>query len=555
MQPSTGYDNVLEAATGCHNVLEATSGCDSVLEATSRCDTIVEATSECHNVLEATSGCDSILEATSGCDTIVEATSRCDNALEATTRCDNVLEATSGHDNTLEGTGNCHNISKEITPQVVMEFKDESEWPALGCACMLQDKKLQVGANGQPQKLEEKKKSKTKRAKTWKPVSQMELGFSYAVLAHMQYGLDESMEDEMDQELQQFEKLLTNPKDESGIELENEKKPEANLEKPEEQAPDLESKPENVQERVADENIKAKTKEEKGLEMTVANKKIQNANKRKRRLKGTAVELHEEDQAFDYERDCMLNKVPSKMGYVLDFEGLYSNQFRLRRARKWRKLKTRKAVKCKQCKDFGIMAHGQHIYISTHMHWKLDKLREFSVPVHHHLPGPKFHQGYQHMKERMNPAAYAPRPAAVHAGRNHPANRKNYPVAQPRPRHALNAGNADAEIPADILNVLMALQDRDLTPEDYEILLRLDERVKPKTLEEEILESFRTDDVTLEVAQNATEPCAVCLEPYQEGQMCKFLPCGHYFHGNCIDMWLKNSSMNCPLDGLPVDEQ
>jgi E3 ubiquitin-protein ligase ZSWIM2 len=90
-----------------------------------------------------------------------------------------------------------------------------------------------------------------------------------------------------------------------------------------------------------------------------------------------------------------------------------------------------------------------------------------------------------------------------------------------------------------------------MTPEDYEMLLRLDERVAPKTVSMNVISSFKTDIVDESIA-SAGVLCSVCMEGYEVGQKRKYLPCDHVFHEQCIDMWLCNSSQNCPLDGLPV---
>lgn len=98
------------------------------------------------------------------------------------------------------------------------------------------------------------------------------------------------------------------------------------------------------------------------------------------------------------------------------------------------------------------------------------------------------------------------------------------------------------------LNVLIELQNRDITPEDYDLLLRLDCSVKPKTLSQAKINRLRSDTV------NGTlkEVCTICLEDYTPGQETIFLPCGHYFHGQCIQEWLRWTSKKCPIDGKEV---
>ena len=40
--------------------------------------------------------------------------------------------------------------------------------------------------------------------------------------------------------------------------------------------------------------------------------------------------------------------------------------------------------------------------------------------------------------------------------------------------------------------------------------------------------------------------CVICIEDFAEGQFLRHLPCGHYFHQPCLDLWLKNHT-NCPI--------
>ena len=102
---------------------------------------------------------------------------------------------------------------------------------------------------------------------------------------------------------------------------------------------------------------------------------------------------------------------------------------------------------------------------------------------------------------------------------------------------------------ASFLRAFVSLQNRELTPEDYDLLLQLDELVEKKTVSKAALDSF-----TVFTAGEglACEQCAVCLEQYRTGQELKQLPCSHFFHTDCIEQWLSTVSMTCPLDGLPV---
>lgn len=99
---------------------------------------------------------------------------------------------------------------------------------------------------------------------------------------------------------------------------------------------------------------------------------------------------------------------------------------------------------------------------------------------------------------------------------------------------------------------MISIQHREITPEDYEYLSRLDELIKKKTVSENILKSLKWDTVCENTV--GQDVCGICLDAYEIGQIRKHLPCGHKFHGDCIDQWLSNQSTDCPLDKTPVDQ-
>lgn len=96
---------------------------------------------------------------------------------------------------------------------------------------------------------------------------------------------------------------------------------------------------------------------------------------------------------------------------------------------------------------------------------------------------------------------------------------------------------------------VLDLQNRELTPEDYELLLLLDEGVKKKTVPKNIVDSFPTTIVE----ESIENSCTICLNEYGIGEKLKTLPCGHQFHADCIAQWLLSSSTNCPIDNLPLE--
>ena len=100
-------------------------------------------------------------------------------------------------------------------------------------------------------------------------------------------------------------------------------------------------------------------------------------------------------------------------------------------------------------------------------------------------------------------------------------------------------------------NSLVDLQYREITPEDYELLLILDESLACKTVSEDKLKSFEV--VTVDIDDHDFSECCICMGSFIVGQNRKILPkCGHSFHELCIDQWLLSASDKCPLDGSEV---
>lgn len=103
------------------------------------------------------------------------------------------------------------------------------------------------------------------------------------------------------------------------------------------------------------------------------------------------------------------------------------------------------------------------------------------------------------------------------------------------------------------------LTTREMTPEDYELLLLLDEQIKPKTVSQAMIDGYEHSTVTEESLGQMTtgddDRCMVCLTEYCSGEDLIVLPCKHYFHAECITHWLTASSTKCPLDGLSLLEE
>ncbi|CAF2822727.1 unnamed protein product [Rotaria sp. Silwood2] len=101
----------------------------------------------------------------------------------------------------------------------------------------------------------------------------------------------------------------------------------------------------------------------------------------------------------------------------------------------------------------------------------------------------------------------------------------------------------------NMTTVLLDMQNRDLSPNDYEILLRLDECIQRRTIGKNLLDTFSTINVN---ETHLNELCTICMEIYTLGQQMKSLPCTHRFHLHCIETYLEKFSIQCPLDNLPL---
>ena len=116
--------------------------------------------------------------------------------------------------------------------------------------------------------------------------------------------------------------------------------------------------------------------------------------------------------------------------------------------------------------------------------------------------------------------------------------------------------------PEEAARLLVEIQNREITPEDYQLLLILDEALKKKTVPQEMLNSFpeslwcpgnqKESGEGKEEEEEEGESCRICLCEYVEKDVLCTLPCQHLFHKGCIVQWLSSNSAACPLDGLEI---
>merc|ERR1719359_373024 len=117
-------------------------------------------------------------------------------------------------------------------------------------------------------------------------------------------------------------------------------------------------------------------------------------------------------------------------------------------------------------------------------------------------------------------------------------------------RHSRSSSSAEARLPCGLLaSDYSDILFRDITPDDYELLLRLDETVERPTSSKENVDGLpraRAEDAIGEV-------CTVCLDPFHLNDTISLLPrCKHLFHKDCVSKWLLERHRVCPLCSVEV---
>ncbi|KAG8344162.1 hypothetical protein TRVL_05013 [Trypanosoma vivax] len=102
-----------------------------------------------------------------------------------------------------------------------------------------------------------------------------------------------------------------------------------------------------------------------------------------------------------------------------------------------------------------------------------------------------------------------------------------------------------SRVPQDVLPLMY----REINPNDYELLLRLDEDNHTRKLTPNEFLSLQKKIWTTELG---AETCNICLDAFDATSCCVILDCGHFFHSSCAKTWLTEHAAKCPLDHIPV---
>jgi hypothetical protein len=101
-----------------------------------------------------------------------------------------------------------------------------------------------------------------------------------------------------------------------------------------------------------------------------------------------------------------------------------------------------------------------------------------------------------------------------------------------------------------VYEAMLRMQYEEITAEDYEVLLVAHEVANPNpTLEVTAIE--RLPQMVWSCG-TGEETCSICIEELLVGEPVRRLHCGHVYHRHCIDKWLSESSVTCPLDKIPA---
>ncbi len=95
--------------------------------------------------------------------------------------------------------------------------------------------------------------------------------------------------------------------------------------------------------------------------------------------------------------------------------------------------------------------------------------------------------------------------------------------------------------------LMQELQGRELTPEDYDLLLRLDEALPKRNV---LTKSEVAKALAQRQSNDGDEQCSICFTDFDAGEMVAVLSCDHVYHPTCVQSWLTSGRNTCPLCGV-----
>lgn len=114
---------------------------------------------------------------------------------------------------------------------------------------------------------------------------------------------------------------------------------------------------------------------------------------------------------------------------------------------------------------------------------------------------------------------------------------------------ALKISVADKHASGLSYQMLLDFSSRELTPEDYEMLLLLDSVIEKKTTSTNVMKSlneFIIDETSV------GGDCPICVCSFEIDEKVISLNCSHIFHAGCVTEWLTKHAQTCPLCNTTV---
>lgn len=199
-------------------------------------------------------------------------------------------------------------------------------------------------------------------------------------------------------------------------------------------------------------------------------------------------------------------------------------------------------------------SHGQHAEEPySGRPWRTERAEEsddWRSPSSHHRDS--HHHGHHHGHHRSHHRSHHRDHHSSYGGSHH-RDRHSSQVLH-RSDHGGRRGShgamgdlqANQVLPCGLTPVeVYSLLSREILPEDYELLLRLDEAVVKPTVS---VDSFKCLS-TVACEHFMGGKCSVCLCAFEEQDSVAALPCQHRFHRACLLRWLSECRQTCPLCG------
>eukprot|EP00438_Fugacium_kawagutii_P026633 Skav216845 [mRNA] locus=scaffold2997:88812:101367:+ [translate_table: standard] len=157
------------------------------------------------------------------------------------------------------------------------------------------------------------------------------------------------------------------------------------------------------------------------------------------------------------------------------------------------------------------------------------------------------HRRYRHRPRRARHRVSSRRPGRASRRRSRRSSswRPRFPSTSPSfAAHA--ALDPTRRLPCGLTSVeVLDLLSREITPDDYELLLRLDKAISQPVASTETVEALPSVLPEDFKGQN----CSICLAPFEDDSEVAAMQCKHQFHRSCISRWLSECRKTCPLCG------